>query len=245
MKKIVRSGLIAALLLTGVTAAQAQISFGPKVGLNLANISSKYEGDADIDDPDTNIKMGASFGVMLNARFGNLAIQPALTYSMKGAKQDEEETSTIGGVSYTTKYKSSVAMDYLDVPINLVYTTGGDNGFQVFVGPYVAFGIGGKVKGETETTGGGQTIKNDFDGDVKFKGDVKESDDSEDIGAFAKPLDFGINAGVGYLVNNFQIQAGYGLGLANFESKYEGKESDWNSSHRVIHISFAYLFGGE
>lgn len=247
MKKIIQSALAAALLL-GANAASAQITFGPKVGLNLSSIRHKYTGSNDDDEKDNdklndNSKMlvGASFGLMMNARFGNLAIQPAVTYSMKGGKVDYSESSDSTG---SVTLKQTTRLGYLDIPINLVYTTGGDEGFQVFVGPYIGFGIGGKEKTESSGSFAGITFSQNTDENIQFDNDIKEGDLKDNEAGYAG-LDYGINAGIGYLISNFQIQAGYGLGLGNLVPKADGKASDDESRNRNIHLTVAYHFGGE
>lgn len=259
MKKIVYGGLTA-LLLTGATAAQAQISFGPKVGLNLANVHiDPKEGDA----PKTKMLIGAQFGLALNARFGNLSVQPAVLYSMKGYKVDdtEEHTSTTTVQEVTTtittkgNVKGSTSLGYVEIPVNLVYTLGGDNGFQIMAGPYIGFGIGGKDKTdaskmETTTTttlpgGGTSTVTTSADNDasesdVAFKSDVKEGDDAKK--SYYSTPDFGLNFGIGYLVNNVQIQAAYGWGLSNLIPKYAGEKPEDKMQNRVIQITGTYFF---
>ncbi len=265
MKKILHSALAAALLLAAGT-AQAQITFGPKVGINVASLketlSDNAKKDDDAEEQDFKSAIGASFGLMMNARFGNISIQPALTYSMKGAKIDEDETRTNTSSGFTTTTKSkgtaNINLGYLDIPINFVYTTGGDQGFQVFAGPYVGVGIGGKYKGDYETTitttGFGvnttTTDKGDFDYEVEFNGSPSNSeaeDAFKDEKFLVSGLDYGVNAGVGYLINNFQIQAGYGFGLGNLEPKYQDEDDADRGSlkNRVISVTAAYHFGGK
>ncbi len=236
MKKIIRFGLAAALLATGSTAANAQITFGPKVGFGLASQKYEYTGSSQAAKDEAkefsdNQKMivTPSFGLMLNARFGNLAVQPALTFAQKGAKV---EVSNSGAT-----IKSTARLNYVDIPVNLVYTTGGDQGFQVFAGPYMGLGIGGKVKTEISGTG---LIDGTTDSDVEFAS--KEGTDSKK--SYLRNPDFGINAGIGYLVNNLQLQAGYGFGLSNLEpDDNDGTKTDYKSQNRVIHFTVGYLFG--
>ncbi len=167
---------------------------------------------------------------MLSARFGNLAIQPAVMYAQKGTSYK----STNSGVTIesTTRY------EYIEVPVNLVYTTGGDKGFQVFAGPYIGFGIGGKAKLEISGTG---IIDGKSESDIKFDG--KESADVNDTKIHAKNPDFGINAGIGYLVSGIQIQLGYGLGLSNLApNDSDDKETDYSVKNKQLQLSFSYLF---
>jgi hypothetical protein len=262
MKNFAQSAIMAALLL-GAGSAHAQITFAPKVGLNIATLKETLSDDAKKNSgskaSEYKSKIGASFGLMLNARFGNIAIQPALTYSMKGAKIDDEvtTTSTIGGFTSTTKTVTtgSNSLGYCEIPINFTYTTGGDKGFQVFAGPYLGFGIGGKYdyKNETTTTisggGGTTTAKVDSKGDIEFNGSPTASE-AEKAGNDDKlllgGLDYGLNFGLGYLINNIQIQASYGLGLGNLEPKYPDQKASQRGTlqNRVISLTAAYIIGG-
>jgi hypothetical protein len=234
MKKNVQSALAAALLL-GATAANAQISFGPKVGVGFASQSFSYSGSdaiakegAKLITDNTKMIVTPSFGLMLSARFGNIAVQPALTFAQKGTKYEYSS----GGAKFT----STVRLSYVDIPVNVVYTTGGDKGFQVFAGPYIGLGIGGTVKSEISGSG---LLDGTSEEDVKFAS--KEGTAAKT--AYFKNPDFGLNFGLGYLVNNVQIQAGYGLGLSSLvPNDANDKSQDITSKNRVIHLTFGYLF---
>jgi hypothetical protein len=66
--------------------------------------------------------------------------QPGLLYSLKGAKNAQQVQLT-----------STTKVSYIEMPLNLVYKGKLGNGYvMVGFGPYVGYGIGGKVT----TTGG-------------------------------------------------------------------------------------------
>ncbi|MBC8085518.1 MAG: PorT family protein [Hymenobacter sp.] len=213
MKATVLQTLLAAALLLTAGAAQAQISFGPRVGLNLASV--RYKTNYSLQaDPDTKIKVGAQVGVTLNARFGNLAVQPSVLFSQKGYTTDESGSQTIGGATSTYERKDDVRLNYLDVPVNLVYTPGG-LGFQVFAGPYLGIGLGGRVEGESEleeTALGGSTrnSSNKYDYQVAFAD--SRTDDNK---AYYRRVNLGLNGGIGYRAGPVQAQLGYALGLSD------------------------------
>jgi len=259
--------LLAVALLGGPLHTRAQVTFGPRVGVNLANVAVELkEGE----EPKTRMLPGGQFGLMLNARFGKLAIQPAILYSQKGYRTDDDRTVRFTDTTFgkgaeivrTTEIsgnvKSRLRLEYVEIPVNLVYTTGGDQGFQVLAGPYVGFGIGGKFKVDaydqtvavTTSVDGGPAVTQtsttkikEQSMDAEFKGDVKKGDPGDKI--FINTPDFGVNLGLGYLVNNFQVQALYGLGLSNLIPKTEGKKPDNKLQNRVIQVTLGYLFGGE
>jgi len=259
MKKMICCGL-AALLLLGAATAQAQISYGPKVGLNLSRASYKFVGDHPNTEVETDSRsmLGPSLGMMLNVRFGKLALQPTVAYSMQGIKRKDSFTTTSTPDGYLatdkTTYDTELKVSYLSVPVNLVYTTGGDHGFQVFAGPYVSFGLGGKVKTTEEYTftfGGlvEEQKTTRHDSDVEFKAEVTDDDmeKEEDFNphAFMRSLDFGLNVGAGYLIRNFQVQVGYSLGLSQLspEFGFEDLDMGYSLKNRVAHFSVGYLFG--
>ncbi|GAA3955145.1 porin family protein [Hymenobacter algoricola] len=232
MNKNLQIGWLAVLLSAGATTAHAQVSFGPRVGLNLADISQDYK-DLN-DEPDTKLYLGGQVGLSLHMRFGNLALQPSVLLSQKGIKRDDSQTA----FGITVKTTGTERLNYLEVPVNLVYTTGGKEGFQVFLGPYAGLGLGGKYD-VTRTAVSGATGSYTEAGEVKFASKAGTTAKTD----YVRSLDFGLNAGVGYKVGPVQMQLGYGLGLSNLvpnDSNDKAPEDEINN--RVIQLSVAYFF---
>lgn len=122
MKKTLVILLIAIVGLTNYT--QAQVTFGVKAGLNLADVNGKSEGESIGDE--SNIKVGFHLGVTADFSLGeNVFVQPALLFSTKGF------TSEVDFLGTTVKTTASV--NYLEVPINIGYKFGD---FHVYAGPY-------------------------------------------------------------------------------------------------------------
>jgi hypothetical protein len=244
MKHLLRTGLAASAVLLAATAAQAQISFGPRVGLNATTLNYDFKDD---DEPESKLMLGAQVGLSMNAQFGKLSLQPSLLFTMKGDKYEESESETVnmgnGPETFSYESKRSLRLNYLELPVNLVYSTNGaEGGFQVFAGPYVALGLGGKAKSESKSifTSNGQTItrSSSDDSDVKFVS--KEGDDDD---AYVRALDAGFNLGLGYKVSSVQVQLGYGLGLGNLIPKDEdGKDPEDKVRNRGFQLSLAYFF---
>ncbi|TGE26969.1 outer membrane beta-barrel protein [Hymenobacter metallicola] len=230
MKKNLQNGLLAAaLVVAGATTAQAQVTFGPRVGLNVADIAQD-PGDGD-EKADTKMLFGPQVGLTLNAQFGNLSIQPSLLFSQKGFQTKEEETFS----GTTFKSETSLRLSYAEIPVNLVYTTGETEGFQIFAGPYIGIGIGGKYK--YEYSGGG--INESGDDKIKFANKYGD-DDTE----YVRTLDLGLNAGVGYKAGPVQAQLGYGLGFSNLiPNSEDDKEPESKVKNRVFQLSLSYFFG--
>ena len=210
MKTTLKS-LLVIIMMLAFTGLQAQVKFGPKVGMNLSTMTLKSSGIS--FDP----KMLVGFHAGLISEIGltdNLKLQPGILYSSKGSKYEItlfEET-----------FDFTMAPAFIEVPVNLMYSFGpGDTKFNVFAGPYFAYGIGGKYKSDGESE------------DISFG--TSEEDDM-------KPLDIGVNFGVGVNIKGFLISAQYGLGLANLTTEDTG---DTEIKNQVIGISVGYLFGGK
>lgn len=244
LKKQHISILSAALLLAGANVAQAQVSIAPRIGLNASSI----QFDIEDDDPDSKLLFAPQAGVTLNAQFGNLSLQPSLLFSQKGGKFVEKLESSFtddNGETYAIKGEEKVTfrLNYLEVPVNLVYSTSGEEGgFQVFAGPYVGVGLGGKYKGESTVSINGEVaeeLSGSDEEDIKFVG--KGNNRSNDFEL--RRIDWGFNAGVGYKAGPFQAQLGYGLGLGNLIPKYDNDDSEDKLHNRGVHFSVAYFFG--
>jgi hypothetical protein len=188
------------LLLTACAAAFtvnsfAGIGIAPVVGLNIANLTGDVDG--------TSTKMGAHLGVMLNFDITeHFSVEPGLLYSMKGAKGEND---------------FKIDLNYLEIPINLVYHFGeaGAGGFMVHAGPYLGYALSGKFGDES---------------------DIFQS------GGFKK-MDYGVNIGAGYqLPMGVFVRAQYGMGLANLSDDFMGS-SDVKIKNTCIGITVGYRLG--
>ena len=127
MKKLSSIFILLALAMSVATSVSAQVRFGVKAGLNLANFSG------DIEDT----KILPSFMVGGQAEFGlsdAIGLGVGLQLQGKGAKANGED--------------ASIRPMYLQVPVYLTYR---NSGFFGGVGPYVGFGIAGKNKFGSES----------------------------------------------------------------------------------------------
>ena len=139
-------------------------------------------------------------GIVGEANFGKLAFQPALVFSQKGERF--QTTAILDGFVRTIDERTDInRYNWLELPMNVVYTLHGDHGLQVFAGPYVALAVGGHQT-STETFTGQNT---------------KEFESKTNYGAGTnnQRVDVGFNFGLGYRQGPVQVQLGYGLGLRN------------------------------
>lgn len=138
------------LLLVAMVAAsfgakgQGSLSFGPKIGLNVSDLTDDGYGP----------RVGMNVGIFAQYRFNNSwAVQPEILYSMQGART----TNMDGGPNRTEK------IDYISVPILAkFYAT---QGLSFGIGPQVAFRVRADNGGGTYANG--ETFK-DFTNPVEL-----------------------------------------------------------------------------
>lgn len=103
------------------------------------------------------------------------------------AKGDNSsQDGDVGGGDYATTEVTQNAV-YLEVPITVAYTIQLGRRFNITLntGPYIACGLGGKSKLETNATIGGSPISGGFE-----KVRLKLSNDSTMVGCLAYVMDF-------------------------------------------------------
>ena len=125
MKKLI---LVFAVFCASLTAAQAQLSFGPKVGVNVSN----YTGG----DIESNALVGFHLGGMLNLAVGKtLSIQPEVLFSTQGAKvQNNGE-------------KKEFKTTYVTVPVMVKFRA--NNGLYFELGPQAGFKTSENIPDQT------------------------------------------------------------------------------------------------
>ena len=288
------------LTIAPVAHAQTTVRFGLRMGGNLAThggddpayalANGGISGSGTVTNSSmTNYKrsaiVGWQLGTVLDINFGKVAFQPALLLTQKGVSQTLDATNTtrynsggFGGSftsTITEKYAITSRPNYLELPLNVVYTTGGTQGFQVFAGPYVAYGVGGQAELEREymssATGSGQsgssysygrtfisfrdtypgaqlTGNTNGSGGSGSAGNTSPTDYLANSGALvARRFDAGINAGIGYRFASWQVQAGYGWGLINPQPDHAPRQRDDLTPYynRVGQLTLTYLFASK
>ncbi len=146
------------LAVCAVSALHAQVRFGVKGGLNIANekISLNYMGTklSKSGDAIPSFHIGGVVEVPISKHF---SFRPELLLSGKGSDLD----AMMSGSSTTSKAK--VRPYYLELPLNVVYRHQFPSHLTFFggVGPSLAYGIFGKAKasGQSEDVFGDQGYK--------------------------------------------------------------------------------------
>jgi hypothetical protein len=218
------------LLVAGTAQAQTTFSVGPRVGLNIS--SARFPSD---NRPMTQSRPGFEAGLTSTVQFGHFAVQPSLLFSQKGYRTSGYQFS----FDMLIPYEEDVRLNYLTLPLNLAYSLGRDGqGLQVFCGPYASLLLGGKYA---------QRISG-FDGD--YTGNIKAANMTSDSqNRYSRRFDGGLQAGLGYRLNGFQLQASYSLGLRNLAVPYQAYDGQiYHPSayyNRSYQVSLSYLLGGK
>ncbi len=173
--------------------AQEGIRFGVLGGVNFQNINGK---DNDGNKFENDLKPGFHAGV--NAILGiapEFYLQPGILFSTKGCKFEDSDLK--------------LNVSYLEIPLNFLYRGELGNGYVlVGFGPYLGFGLSGKLK-----TGEGHSV------DVEFSNEY-----STGSIVTMKRFDAGANVFAGYeLSSGIFFQLNTQLGLLKINPEATGK----------------------
>jgi hypothetical protein len=131
------------------------VKLGAFLGPNLSTIGSQ-----DAEDQTTGWAVGWHAGLFTEIGLGHWSVEPALVYASIGGKIN---LLAIGGDEGT----ETVLLQYLQVPVNLVYNTN-DRKFFFGGGPYVGFGLSGSENGSATSSFEGISGFNNISQKVAF-----------------------------------------------------------------------------
>jgi hypothetical protein len=196
-------------------------SVGVLGGINFQNLNGKdFSGDKLENDMILGFHAGINLQIPIVPEF---YFQPGLLFSTKGAK------NTNGIIENTYK------LSYIELPLNLLYRSLVGNGYiLVGFGPYISYGIMGKVN----YVSGSVTV----DSDIEFQNVVEVGDPL--LTTYFKPLDAGGNVFVGYEMAGglfFQLNTQFGMLNIHPEDKRfpDGKNEIRNTG---FGLSLGYRF---
>jgi len=217
MKKIL-------LIVCGVIllhAAQAQDPrLGVRGGFNFANQNIENELlDLINSEFDTKLRFGWQVGVVLEQKLNDqLFVQPSLLLSSQGYSFKEDNA--------VLDVKIKARPLYLLIPAPVVYRANAGM-VDVFAGagPYLGFGIGGKVESE------GDLVGFDFvdEGKIEWGGDDQNT---------YRAFDWGLALTAGAELNSLQFALSYHLGIANIDPR--GNE-DNSIRNRMLSLSTTFF----
>lgn len=223
MKKLLT---IVALMVLGATTSFAQL--GLRAGVNFNNIGKDAKDEPILKaENKTGFHIGAVYNIDL---IGSFSIEPGLYFSQKGFTLDGEVMLDAGDPNQSLfdlssySLKGDANMNYLEVPVNVKYKLLDLSilGLDAHIGPFVAYGLGGKLKGEN----GGKDFKL-FD---KDEGDYNR-------------LDFGLQMGVGaVLINKIYAGVNYDMSLTKINEAEGIKKDNLKEKNHVWMISVGLNF---
>ncbi|MCC3155979.1 PorT family protein [Hymenobacter sp. 15J16-1T3B] len=248
--------LLAPALLLSATAASAQTTYrlGLRAGLNRANVTQQ------VPDQNTSLtysgtqqksaRLAGQFGVVLEAARGPLALQTGLLFSQKGTVIRSQVTLTSFDSPQYNLYRDGRTVaryHWLELPLNVVYSPG-RSGLQLFAGPYVAVGVGGKAATVIHNSSNDPTQQvvptTRFTDKIEYGPSEAGNGTLSIRGYYSRRLDAGFNAGIGYRRGPVQLQLGYGLGLLNlYQSSVTDQPSIQGGYNRVAQLTGTYFLG--
>jgi hypothetical protein len=219
MKKIMIILMVLSIIFIGTVLAQGNLGFGVKGGLNMAKLTGDDAGlELDFEDiktTDPGFIFGPIIGGFITYNLGDkLAIRPEFLYTVKGGSYEFSESMMEGGISLTLDGSMDMKMNWLDIPILVVYNL--NDKIKIIVGPYLELYLNGKVKYDFTVSG---TFEDDsYSESVKDNEDIK----SGDITSPGFGLIFG---GAFMLGNNLEVEARYSVGLTSLDEEENIKNS--------------------
>lgn len=139
--------------------------------------------------------------------------------------------------------------NYLELPIHFSYHI---NDLQIFVGPYLAYGIGGTsvvdIKYDTDSEKGEvkeQTSLTAVSGAIKSE-DFIGGNEKVAFNKSYNALDFGLDLGVGYQYEQFLLKIQYSIGFNNLTPSLSDIENfdpnDFKFTNQGASFSIVYYF---
>jgi len=228
MKKIKIILLLAAIAFSFST--MAQFTYGPRLGLNIANIG----GD---DADDTKTLIGFNLGVMGNYGITEMfSVQGEMLYDTKGAKFEGEDMDG-------NKETIPLNLNYISIPIMFKATFGDEIKFFGQVGPTIGILMGAKMDGESEYS----YTTYEYDPNNPWAPPT-EVTVSEKVKDWYKGMDMGFVIGGGVILPvggmPLMIDLRYNTSLGTIHESGEGEE-EADLKNGVVSINFGLLFGGK
>ena len=223
------------LLSAATAAAQPTYRLGLRGGLNRASTTLAAASNSPDSYPigysGTKSAIYAwQAGAALEIAFRHFALQPALLFSQKG---DLFTTITSGsggfGVTNTQESRVTSRSNWLELPVNVVYSW---RGFQAFAGPYLAMAVGGQQRGQVSGTSPSVRYGSY---EYTYSGQLNYGSDTQN-----RRFDAGLNVGVGYRRGPLQAQLGYGIGLLNLHQPISGYVISENPYYHDFNADAAY-----
>jgi hypothetical protein len=192
----------------------SQVSLGIQ---GTGNLSDAKVESADLLSPKKKMRMLAGAGIVADIQFSPaVAVRTGINYLQNGISL----TSSLDGVPGEIDEMSvtgKINLHYLQVPLNVLFTSKGRIQFYAGGGPYFSYALSGKTKLETTIKFADGTVVKD-----RAEADVFEEDENGETNW--RRTDYGVGALAGVkLPGGLFANVGYQFSLANLDKTDESE----------------------
>ena len=242
MKKVLLT-----LVLAGTAAfAQAQVQFGPKVGVNVATMDLGQRDDK--DEAGVGSAFGLNIGVASNIKIiKGISVAPEIIFSQKGYKYASSGEFEMMGQKVQYSEEETFTSNYLEVPLLLRGTFGSVVKGYVNAGPTLSYWLNGRYIGNWTGSSGSDIQTINYDLKVKFVEEydkIKTEDFVEVSREHANRYEMGASIGGGVMLplagSSLMVDARYTFAWKDIYNEMKENEKARN---KMISLSVAYLFG--
>lgn len=205
----------ALLICAGVTAQTEKLKLGVKAGLNIASLSFDEKGLSSSD------RTGFNAGLMAEIPLAkNFSVQPELVFSQQGMKLSYSDSDV-----ENSHYKSTIALNYLNIPVMLKYYV--VKGLSIQAGPQVGILLKATNKYQDNFLG-------------------YENSENLNLKDYSNGVDASVNFGLGYqFKDRFYADARYNLSYTNVFKDVTANTNyiiNGDMKNKVFQVTFGYFF---
>jgi hypothetical protein len=227
-------------------ALQAQVTIGPKVGLNVFTESFQFSGYYNGNQVISRTpKLGYQIGAVMNIQIhNNFSMRPELLFN-------QINNSTTFGDYNNNNTTINNTYNYLSIPINFVGTYYlGPGVFNLFIAPQFSIGLGGRYSQQSDSsaTGTGTVYRQSSESGNLYAQAVPENGGGNSPNWYFNQFNMGLNYGLGYQIDHVLFTAQFHMGLTSTQPHYTDANSESNryniySRNNGFTFGLAYLFG--
>jgi hypothetical protein len=223
------------------SALQAQVTIGPKIGLNVNYESFQFSGNySGTSVSSRTAKVGYQAGLAINVKTSDyFSIRPEVLFNVMGGDTKFGDNNN-NSISIKNTY------NYLSVPLNFVGTfQAGPGKINVFVAPQFSLGLSGKYSQTSDSSGVFVTAQSSQSGMLQT-GNVPSNNNSST--RYFNQMSWGMNYGIGYQVGGLLFSGQYHMGITNTQPHYadsnqESHRNDVVSKNYGFTVGLTYFFG--
>jgi len=203
------------LLCATITAQTEKVKIGVKAGLNIASLTF------DENELESSQKTGFTAGIMAEIPLAkNFSVQPEVLYSQQGMKFSYSDIDVAN-----SRYKSTITLNYLNIPVMLKYYV--LKGLSVQAGPQI-----------------GILLKSNNKYQDNFLG--YDNHENYNLSDYTNAFDTSVNLGLGYqFKDKFYVDLRYNISYSDvFKEANSNGNYVINSDmrNRVFQITIGYFF---